>query len=500
MPTNFSFSRTLILVAMMSLGVASCGGGGGATEAPQEETLSDDTQFVYVERDLSSTAASSDGNGSLETQFANATANSGRSPVDLRSPYEFNPGARLVNRSGLSVEAMDQDVLADYFGTTAYDVKDLNVSPDGERVVFAAHGPSDSLTDYTWNIYEYDFESEQVRRIIGSDALANAGQDTSPTYTAEGTIIFSTDRAAGNPDKPVPTIPDSPYGEDCYKVGPDERPSLLHSMTSDGERIIQLTFGNNHDVKPITLRDGRVAFIRWSRRYELVSECSNESDELAGAASLTASNSSLLESVPPPTGLSRPDQWPQQAMCQYTIDTPLGAAIASNHYSLLRIDAEGETLEQLYKTVSLERSDEVFMVPDQLVQSESGQLLTLIKHQYNQFHGGDILELQAPEAASADTLFGGFSPRSLISSGVDLYPNQRSQGGWYSAVAPYRDGTGRLLVSWSQCAVEEGGVNEFCRAGLARKAATESGCSTRKPIPACRLFGRTKGVSIPSWR
>ena len=455
--------RSVLITFFLSLLVTGCGGA-GESDSSAEASLSDNTQFVYVQRDTQQLSQSG-------TELFKATLEDQQtSPLDLRSPYAFNPGAKLINRSGLDVDAIDSDVLTDYFKSSTYDVKDLSVSADGERLVFAAHGPFSSATDYTWSIYEYDFQTRVVRRIIEDDAVANAGQDTNPAYATNGLIIFSSDRAAGNPDHLVDNVIDDEQGEFCYKVAPSEEPSLLHSMTLQGDNILQLTYGNNHDVEPVTLTDGRIAFIRWSRSYELLTGC-----PVAGSAGASTDFDSLLKGgglddlgkTEYPKGLNEPQDWSQEALCQYAIDTPVGPALPSNHYSLLRITVDGQHMEQLYQTVSLERSGEAFVVPDQLVQGENGRLITLVKHQYNALQGGDILELQAPQNAKTDSLFGNFAPQSLISGGVDLYPEQRSVAGWYSAVAPYRDGTGRLLVSWSQCAAEsDGGVSSFCQSGL----------------------------------
>ncbi len=79
-------------------------------------------------------------------------------PADLTTPYEFRPGAQLVHRSSLDVNAVDTEVLTSYFNSSDYDVKDLNVSPDGQFVIFAAHGPLSNAHDHTWSIYEYSFK------------------------------------------------------------------------------------------------------------------------------------------------------------------------------------------------------------------------------------------------------------------------------------------------------------------------------------------------------
>lgn len=468
-------NRNFFAFLVMPLFLVACGGGGGGGSnagagnssnnggsnggGSPSPTITQDTPFAFVQRNIA-----------VETQvktdsFKQAISGQGaRSPLDLSSPYQFNPGAKLITRSSLDVDGVDTDVLTSYFGSSDYDVKDLNVSPNGQFLIFAAHGPNNHPTDYTWNIYEYSFATKTMRRVIEDDAIANAGQDTNPTYALDGSIIFSSDRSAGNPNSPIDNIVDEEQKPFCYKVGPDEKPSLLHSMSNQGENILQLTYGRNHDTKPTTLKDGRVAFVRWTRTYSVIQNCPAADTGVSAKPAFSEFNQ-VFNNVDYPKGLDLPPQWTHEKLCALAQSTPMGKVVASNHYRILRITADGEKLEQLYKTVTLLGSDETFIGPDQLIQVEDGKLVTLLQHQYNSFMGGNVLQLQSPQAPASGKVFGNFSPSTLMADKVDLYPNQASVNGWYSAVWPYRDGTGRMLVSWSQCAAVDGGVSSFCTDG-----------------------------------
>ena len=46
----------------------------------------------------------------------------------------------------------------------------------------------------TWNIWEYDLDTETLRRIIASDITAEAGHDIAPHYLPDGRIIFASTR------------------------------------------------------------------------------------------------------------------------------------------------------------------------------------------------------------------------------------------------------------------------------------------------------------------
>ena len=411
--------------------------------------ISEDTPIVFVERSTSGVSSY------IDDSFRSAIADNGVSPLDMFSPYAKRVGAKLVYRSSLDTRAFTEDLLSYYFGSETYDVKDLNISADGKTLVFAAHGPDGHPNHNSWNIYKYEFDTDTVTRLIESDEVANAGQDTSPTFTEDGSIIFSSDRSAGNPDNAIDRIVSE--NDLCYKIAPAERPSLLHSMDANGENIIQLTFGNYHDIKTTTLDNGKVAFVRWSQSYELLPSCDLNNQS---ARSFSDAYSGQFSS-----GLQTPDLWQTGALCDYAIDTPSGPAIATNKYTILQINASGTDIDQLYESVSLNASEGAFVVIDKMLQGENGKLFAVLKHQFSQFQGGNIVELNAPGNIDGDSIYSELSPEGLVTDDVNLYPNQASISGLYSSVWPYYDSSERVLVSWSNCSVIENGVSRFCERG-----------------------------------
>ncbi len=408
----------------------------------QELEIKQEIPFAYVSRSMSSEAVA------IQQQFSNALQQAEKSPLDLHSPYDYFPGAQLKVRDGIEVDANEEEVLSGYFGFSDYDVKDLSVSPDGTQLLFAARGSESHPQHSTWNIYLYSFDDQSVRRIIEDDELANAGQDTNPMFTSDGTILFSSDRDAGDPANPRENI--ELVGDLCEKVDPIENPSLLHRMDVSGDNLIQLTYGRtNHDLNPTLLNDGRVAFVRWQRTAQAATQCE-------------ANGGNFFSS--PALGLNLPASWGSDNVCSLAKQTEHGLVFVTNHYQLLTIDVNSRDMEQLYKTTTMESSDASFVAIDQLLQGENGNLQMLVSHQFNPVMGGAIVELQPRVSNQNGTLFGEFSPQSMTPGEVDLYPGQYSLSGWFSAITPYFDGSQRSLVSWAQCAVIENGVNRFCRA------------------------------------
>ncbi len=116
---------------------------------------------------------------------------------DIREALRFNPGADLIYRESASPSASERNVTAS-FTRGLGDVKDVEASYDGTKLLFAMHAPeiegADPQDQPTWNIWEYDIDDRQLRRIIASDITAEAGQDIAPHYLPDGRIIFSSTR------------------------------------------------------------------------------------------------------------------------------------------------------------------------------------------------------------------------------------------------------------------------------------------------------------------
>ena len=79
------------------------------------------------------------------------------------------------------------------------DVRDLDVSFDGTKVLFAMraqfieNAPEEDQP--TWNIWEYDLVAPMCcGELFGSDITAESGHDIAPHYLPDGRIIFSSTR------------------------------------------------------------------------------------------------------------------------------------------------------------------------------------------------------------------------------------------------------------------------------------------------------------------
>ncbi|OZG74372.1 hypothetical protein BTA51_05000 [Hahella sp. CCB-MM4] len=459
-------------VGLTALILSGCEG-----ELTEATGIASDRPFAYVVRDFPAMG---------DTSSLNL-----RPPLDPRAPYQFNPGARLMVRDRIALDSEEKDVLTSYFGGGSYDVKDLDASPDGDKVVFAAHGPSGNAAHSSWNIYEYNFASGGVRRVIADNETANLGNDTNPTYTNDGRIIFSSDRQVSKGDYRVSDIRE--YIEDF-----DEPASLLHVMNSNGSNIEQITFGAFHDIEPSTMDDGQVVFIRFGRIYEVLEDCTLENIDDPNfnthphGGGYGQGNGSGF-----PPGLDEPKEWTVDDKCGASIEgsTTTERIFVEDVFSLYRITPNGGNLHRYFGSLHEEFSDASFINYMDPIPLPDGNLITIMRHIYNPIYGGDVVKINSKNFYAVDRpvddSITGEAEESMTPGLVNFYPNQVSPNGWYSGVAPYNDGTGRLLAGWAQCLVKVDGLTTPCQGYASEENisdpqygiwAVDPGSNTRLPV------------------
>lgn len=333
--------------------------------------------------------------------------------MDLRRPTDFLPGAALYIKPRASASAPETNITDSAFFTDeqiaasnlesplpGYDVKDMEVSYDGLKILFSMRAPeiedADDDGQPTWNIWEYNHSSQTLRRIIVSDILAEVGQDTAPVYLPDGRIVFSSTRQSGNQaillDEGKPQY--QGLEEDL-----DVPASVLHVMDDDGGNIQQISFNQSHDLDPTILSDGRILFSRW--------------DQVAN----------------------------------------------NNSINLYQMNADGSGLEIVYGR----HSHQSARSPDalQFVKSRElpdGNILSAVRNFRNNQFGGDFdsidianfIDNQQPIAANQGA--SGPAQQAILFDNIAI-DGSISPGGQFSAVYPLWDGSQRVLFSWSQCRV-----------------------------------------------
>ena len=374
---------------------------------------------------------------------------------NLADPKEFRPGARLFLKDRASPDAPSRDITSSAFpGPFGYDVKDLTVSYDGTRVLFAMRAPeiedADEDEQPTWNIWEYDAVAGSIRRVIESDVTAEAGQDIAPAYLPDDRIVFASTRQR------VSRAILLDEGKPQYPALDEERevPAfVLHVMNADGDNIEQITFNQSHDLDPLVTDEGTIVFSRWDN-----------------------------------AGQTR-----------------------GNGFNLYKVNPDGTGLSYLYGRHSHGSvSDDVNIEYLRPQATDSGRLLAQLRPAESDNFGAIPAEIDVESYVEASISIDGNSgsAQTPLISGLSL-DDEISLKGNYSSVSPFLDDTRRYLVSWSPCrlrlANDDGDIlnctEDRIASGDYRAAApvTGCGCWIWHPAPSAR-FSRPRKVNSSTRR
>jgi len=413
--------RLLLLVAPGAL-LAGCGGGDGGVDiasGQDPDPVVVDVPVAYVMRPL---PADDQGNPVI---------------ADARVLDVFDTGADLYVRDRASPSATARNITAEITQGLG-DVRDLDVSYDGERILFAMRGPFaaglDDDEQPSWNIWEYDIAGDTLRRIIAPDITAEAGHDVAPHFLPDGRIVFSSTRQRKSGavllDEGKPQF--AALDEDR-----NEKAFVLHVMDADGTDIRQVSFNQSHDLDPAVLSSGQVVFTRW--------------DNAGG----------------------------------------------NDAMHLYRMNPDGTALELLYGAGShdFDGVTAQFLKPREM---PDGRILTIVRPFLAAGLGGRIVAIDVsqyientqPNAANAGVLTG---PAQAPLTVNDVRLDGISPGGYFSAAFPLRDGTDRMLVSWSACRLIEDELIVPCTpARLADPAAVPA-----PPLYGIWVYDMAKDTQLP---
>lgn len=321
---------------------------------------------------------------------------------DYREQITFDVGGELFVRDRASASAEAVNVTERAFGELGA-VRDVEIAYDGSAVLFAMRGPFDENVDEedlpTWNLWEYTFEDDTLRRIIPSDLTAEIGHDIMPKYLPDGRIIFASTRQTRSR---AILLDEGKSGYGAMDEDRNEEAFNLHVIARDGSGLEQVTFNQSHDLDPSILSNGQIIFSRWDH------------------------------------------------------------APGNDVVNLYRMNPDGTELELLYGNESHDTGTNgetiQFTQPREV---EDGTIMTLVRPFTNTEGGGDIFVIDTERFVEIDQPTKDFpglqGPAQQPATTLDIttIPDVPSEGGRYSSVYPIQDGTGRLLVSWTQCRVQD---------------------------------------------
>lgn len=330
---------------------------------------------------------------------------------DLRNPFAFHPGAKLLVRSRADANAVETNITDSLFTASnadLYDVKDLAVSPDGTLLVFALHAPmianldADDPRQPSWDIWVYNFKTKQINAVISSKNRSE-GSDVAPHYLEDGRIVFVSDRQLKSREQLQSS--GVPGYSGLVEAGANRKAGVLHIMNADGTNIDQLSFNQSHDLSPAQLRNGKLVFTRW--------------DNMNG----------------------------NDRMDLYTVN-PSGMSLSYLYGYNSHNTGPNATVAQQFS---------------QPREMEDGRLVTIMRPNVSPGMGGDLVAIDVAHYSDnsngtwENSTLTGPAQQSLAANPVIIDPNPSitnpilSPGGEFGAVWPLFDGSGRLLISWSQC-------------------------------------------------
>jgi Hydrazine synthase alpha subunit middle domain len=428
---------SLILFSFLSLGLFSgCGGGsgggggssgGGTAQKPDPVVV--DLPIAYIKRII--------------------PVDEDENPVypNILDPEAFNPGAELWLKDRAAATAVEVNLTKDVFPVdeenptiSNYDVKDLTTSYDGKKLLFSMRAPeiedADEDEQPTWNIWEYDLTTKVLRRVIQSDLTAERGDDVSPVYLADGSILFASNRQTRTRE----ILLDE--GKPAYQSVTEDNDNLttfvLHKMTASGTNVQQISFNLSHDFQPLLLQNGRILFSRW--------------DGTQG-------------------------QQDREKIVLYTAKP------------------DGTDVQYFFGDISLnvppENDDAAVSRMFRPQELPDGRIAAIYMPNETSL-GGDMVFIDPRDTTEGE-------PQSISPLPIVVDPELISLHGQFSSLSPLFDGTNRLLVSWSSCRLLETATEKLkpCTTGLLVDGVPATGYEAAPPLFGIWIYDLTANTQLP---
>lgn len=369
----FSISTVMLLLS-------ACGGGDESSSEASAIGI-EDVSIAYIKR-----PTPRDQLGNIETN-------------DMRLPGDTNDGGDLYLQERASATSAKKNITGRITNGRG-DVKDVNVSYDGSKLVFSLRledpNPNDNEIP-NWYLYEYDIPSDTITQLTSVGSAD--GNDITPHYLPDDRIIFSSTRQTisksirVNEGRGTFTSVDENRQNSAYS---------LHVRDTDGT-IKQVSFNESHDLYPIVLKDsGRILFSRWN-------------------------NSG-----------------------------------SRNDISLYTMNPDGTDVQMYYGAHSHNTGQNPntvvhFTSPREM---DDGRIMTILRPFVTNYGGGDIIFVDGKNFA--DNTQPIWSQQGIISGTAQTVFKQNVVTGTgiplkgrYNATFPMLDGTNRYLMSWSPCQILE---------------------------------------------
>jgi len=379
---------------------------------------------------------------------------------DLRMLRFAVPSADLFMRSNASPSGIETNITKGITGTgtaTAanYDIKDVSASADGTTILFAMRGPLTANMDQTkapsWRIWQYVIATSTLSLVVNptTDPDPATVNDIAPQFLPDGRIVFSTTRQRQSQgillDEGMPQF----IAEDEARTEPA---FVLHVMNGDGSNIHQVSFNQSHDRDPTVLANGRIMWSRWD------------------------------DAPPGMKGMHLYSANPDGTDLQLLYG-------ANSHATGTSADGANDSTIEFVKTHEM----------------ADGRILALVRpYTYPAVNdwGGDLYIIDTTnyventQPAMAGSGLAGPAETRATSNPVLTVPGP-SPGGRFYAGFPLWDGTGRILVSWSQCRLLNTSVTPNVVAACTATALAAATATSAPPVFSLWMFDPAQNTMQP---
>ena len=396
---------------LLALGLAACSDRGsvdlgGGQHAGGGGTGSTDYGIAYIKRTVPTDPA----------DLADM-----RNKDALRRYRRYMSKADVYVRERADESSPEYNITAPITGTDFYDIKDLDVSADGTRLVFAMRGPlQQGQPDFdppNWRIWEYVVATGDLHSIT-DDVTASEGQDISPHYLPadsahpNGRILIASTRQR---DSKLVLLTEGKPGFEAQSEDISESAfnlTVLDPTQTGPSAFEQISVNTSHDINPTVMADGRILYTRWAHRE------------------LGKSNGLHLYTI-------NPDGTDQQVL------------FGPHSHNIGTVDpTTGQpTNVQFIKARQMQDGRVIAVIRPTNPGTDFGGNLVIIDVK-------TYAECLQRTAAAGGPVPAGTNPCPAL---VPATPNDvrtisgPSPGGRFNSAYPLWDGTNRILVSWEQC-------------------------------------------------
>jgi hypothetical protein len=371
---------------------------------------------------------------------------------DLRMLRFASPSADLFMRSRASPSGTETNVTARITGTgtkTAanYDIKDVSVSADGTTILFAMRGPLTANMQQnkapSWRIWQYLIGTDTLSALVNpaTDPDPATVNDVAPQFLPDGRVVFTSTRQRQSQailldeGKPQFIAQDEANTEPAF---------VLHVINTGGGggSIHQISFNQSHDRDPTVLANGRVMWTRW--------------DDAPGKDGMHLYS-------------ANPDGTDVQLLYG-----------ANSHATGTTADGLNNNTIQFVKTHEM----------------QDGRILALVRpFAYANVNdtGGDLIIIDTSnyventQPATAGSSLTGPAQTLATTNPVLTVPGPSPGGRFYSGF-PLWDGTGRILVSWTQCRILNTAVTPNTAAACTAATLADPTAQSAPPVYSVWMF------------